>query len=266
MSNNLEVVKPDTLEVQRQTTYVDIMEMFAKKKMTPEDVAAFKSLVELDERMKDKQAAAKALREFNMAFSQLQREIPRVKADKAVNDKNGTLMYHYATYPEIMSQVQPILNQHGFSLRFSQEQDTEKARITYICYLIHEGGHSVETKYTIRVGRGAPGMNESKEDSAASSMAQRECLCDALNIIRVGRDADDPRLVGKPLEESQAKALMQRVTDLKFTATRELQFLKWAGATTEGQPTVKDYERIPSTRLPSVEQWLTEQENKAKKP
>lgn len=261
---NLEVMKPaggGAVEAATvQPTYMDIMAKMANNLKTPEDVSAFKSLVELDERMKDKQAAEKAKREFNMAFARLQKEIPRVRADKAV-EKDGRVLYNYASYQEIMAQVQPVLTANGFSIRFSQE--LADGRVTYTCHLIHEGGHSESTQYTVRSGRGAPGMNETKEDAAASSVAQRECLCDALNIIRVGRDSDDPRNVGQPITAEQAKSLLLRVEKLQLAADKEVKLLKWLGVETT-EPVIGDYQRIMSTKLKQLEDWLVGEEAKKK--
>lgn len=260
--NELQIVNPgDTAIARPQPTYADIMQMFAQKQMTPEDVQAFKELVQLDSQMKDKEAAAKAKREFNIAFSALQKDIPRVRADKTV-EKDGRVLYTYASYQEIMSQVQPLLNKHGFSVRFSQVNG--EGRITYTCHLIHEGGHEAETSYTVRIGKGAPGMNETKEDAAASSVCQRECLCDALNIIRIGRDSDDPRNIGHPITEAEAGQVMARVTALKLPPTRETGFFKWAGVTVEGPGTLADYQKIMSTNLVRINEWLTKEESKTK--
>lgn len=271
MNEKLEIMTPESGAINPApagTTYMDIMARMSNNLKTPEDVAAFRSLVELHEHMEDKQAAAKALREFNQAFSKLQKEMPKVRADKVVMGKGAAVgdapMYTYASYQEIMAQVQPHLNANGFSVRFSQE--LTEGRVTYTCYLIHEGGHSASTQYTVRSGRGAPGMNETKEDSAASSVCQRECLCDALNIVRVGRDDDDPRRIGSPIDKAKALALLMRVREV-LPPPRELKMLTWIvpGIKVEGMPTFEDYMKIMSNDVQRLEDWLKVEESKSKK-
>jgi hypothetical protein len=75
-------------------------------------------------------------------------------------------------------------------------------RVTAVSTLMHTSGHSVSSEFTARSGKGAPGMNETKCDLSASTIAEREALCNLLNIPRSSREDD-----GKMLGQSIGKAL-----------------------------------------------------------
>src|SRR6185436_11718387 len=78
----------------------DMMQAMIEKGVTQENVAAFKELVVLSEHMEDRNAK----REFASAFHAMQKDIPTIKAMRAVPDKQGGVKYKYAPYSDIMDQ------------------------------------------------------------------------------------------------------------------------------------------------------------------
>lgn len=208
--NQLEIVKSDAGAVAKTPATpspAEILQAVLERGVTTENVAAVREILGLCERMQDRDAA----KQFAAAFSQLQQELPKVKAMRQVISKGQTL-YTYASYEDIMAQLQPLLTKHGFSVRFSSRAD--ERTITMVCTVMHSSGHSVSNEFTCRVGKGPPNASEAQSDGAAGSLAQRNALCDAFNII-VRRDGDDPRNVGdgEKVTADQAFELERRVAE-----------------------------------------------------
>lgn len=220
----------------------EMMQLMIAKGITQENVAAFKELVVLSERMEDRNAK----REFASAFHAMQKDIPSIKAIRAVPDKQGGVKYKYAPYSDIMDKVQPLLDKHGFSIRFSSRNDGKC--LTMVCTLTHVGGHSESNEFTNRIGAGPYGATETQADGAAGTSAQRNALCDMLNIVI---RHDDPRALGdlSPVSKDQADELERRV---KETNSNVPAFLKFAGA--------KSFAEIPATKYDSLDQMLRRKE------
>src|SRR5437773_4978407 len=77
------------------------------------DVEKLKALFELHERAEARSAKAA----FNAAFAAMQGELPTIDETGAAV-MNGQRRYSYATQDTIIEIVRPILQKHGFSLRF----------------------------------------------------------------------------------------------------------------------------------------------------
>ncbi len=210
--------------------------------ITDDNVSALEALVGLYDRMQAKNAE----REFNAAFAKLQNEMPKIEADKVVTGTNGVVMYRYASPEEIHDQVKPHLIANGFSIRSSQRMDQE--RVTAISTLMHVSGHSENSEYTVRTGKGPSGMNETKCDQSASTIAEKEALCNLLNIARSSRQ-DNANLIGQPIGKALADDLEARV---KACGANEEAFLKFAGA--------GDYTNISDERWPGLDELLKRKE------
>lgn len=215
-----------------QASPAELIRAVIDKGVTAESVGVVERLVALAER----QEARQAEKQFAAAFVALQNEMPAVKASKPVPDKNGNLKYKFAPYEEIMEQVKPLLQKHGFTVTFSMA--FSDGRITQTCTLQHIGGHSRTNQFMARIGNGPPGSSEAQADGAASTYAKRFALCNALNVVtEVDTDGQDARNEGSPIAWEQAEYLREQV---KETASNEATFLAYAGA--------KTYEEIGSAR------------------
>jgi hypothetical protein len=190
--------------------------------VTADNMAAVEKMMDLYER----QQAREAEREFAQAFNALQKEIPRVKAVKAVPDKHGNVKYHFAPYEEIDEQVRPFLLKHGFTTSFSMTYSD--GRVTQECILQHVGGHVRRNSYTVRIGSGPPGCSDAQADGAAGTYAKRHAYCNALNII-IDHDTDgfDAKKDGPPISPDKAIYLKELVTETK---SDEKLFLQYAAA------------------------------------
>ena len=215
------------------------MQQILTADISPEKVTVLKDLLRLGAEQK-----------FNRAFTLLQSEMPAVQAMKPVPNKDGSVRYRFAPYPDIMRQIQPMLTKHGFSVRFSST--TDEKRVAMTCTLMHADGHSVSNEFSVRVGQGPPGSSEAQADGSAASYAQRGALCDALNIVV--RTDDDARLQGDnqtKVTPEQAFELERRVKELNRNVAA---FLQLADA--------KTFEEILARRYDYLDEQLRRQENK----
>lgn len=235
-----------SLATREEPSIALMLQTMVEKGITGDSVAAFGQLVALKERMDAKQAE----REFATDFIALQKDIPKVKATKAVPGKGDTIKYHFAPYEEIMDAVQPLLEKHGFAVTFGSRFEGTPPRMVATCTLVHRGGHSKANEFGARVGDGPPGASPAQADGAASTYAKRFALCNALNIRTEGLD-DDARLIGGPVSAEQASELRER---LLATKGDEGKFLAFAGAA--------HFEAIPATKWDALCSVLAERERK----
>ena len=190
-----------------------ITEKIMSGDLTKEKLDMVKELVAMD-----------AERQFAAAFVALQNEMPKVQATNPVPDKHGNIKYHFAAFEDIMRQVQPYLQKHGFSVSFSMR--FEQTRVIQTCTLQHKGGHKKSNEFAARVGGGPPGSNESQADGAASTYAKRFALTDALNIV-VEKMDNDARAEGGFISPEKADELERR---LKMVNGDVKKFLAFADA------------------------------------
>lgn len=243
MNENQSLAKVESGAVSRPApTVADMLQTVIDRGISGESVAVMEKLVGLYERMEDKRAE----QQFAQAFVDLQADIPRVQATKAVPNKDGTIRYKFAPFEELMEQVGPMLREHGFTVSFANR--VEGNRIVETCTLQHVGGHKRSNDFAVRIGSGPPGSSEAQADGAAASYAKRFALCDALNIVISHMD-QDARIVGGTITAEQAADLRRRV---KETGTDESKFLKFAG--------VYNYEEIPESKYAILDTNLRRKE------
>jgi hypothetical protein len=213
-----------------------IERMIDSGKLTAESVSVVERLVALHEHMEDK----KAEKQFAEAFAALQNELKTFQATKIVPDKQGKTRYTYLPYEEIMREVNPLAQRHGFSISFST--DCKDARIVQTCTLQHNGGHHRDYQAFVRAGAGPYGATETQADGAAMTYAKRYALCNALNIT-VEHDSDgasqDARDQGGPIASDKVQYLRE---ELKEAGGTEAGLCQLAG--------VAKLEDVPSAVYP----------------
>lgn len=194
--------------------------------LTSEKLTMIKDLVAMD-----------AERKFAASFSMLQSELPTIVASSVIPNRGK-----YEKFEDIMRQIQPVLNKHGFSVSFSQE--VGENRITELCHLSHIGGHSRTSKFTCRVARAD---SETQSDVKAATTAKRKALQDALNIVirqDCLNDEDDPRNEGGGnVTRDKAEELERRVAE---TNSDKVAFLKLAGADSYATILASKYDMLDS--------------------
>lgn len=212
--------------------------------VTGDNVAAVTELTKLWKQTQEWDAE----KQFVEAFVRLQAETPNVQATKAVPNNDGSIRYKFAPFEDLMAQVQPMLQKHGFTVSFSSRMDT--ARVVSTCILQHVGGHKRSNEFSVRTGKGPPGSSDAQADGAAATYAKRFALTEALNIV-VSHLDDDARNEGGPITAEQAASLAKRVVS---TGSDAKAFLKYAGAET--------YEEISSVKYDMLDSLLKRKEKK----
>ena len=229
-------------------TVIDMISAMIDRGITKENAEALTTLCKLKNDEEDRNAE----KQFNAAFVALQTDIPRIRATKPVPNNDGTTRYKFAPYEELMAQVQPLLQKHGFAISFSS--DVQEGRFIEICTLSHVAGHKRTNQFAVRIGSGPPKATETQADGAAATYAKRYALCNCLNIVISALD-DDAAAVGstEKITQEQAKSLRERVHS---TGSDETAFLKFAHQSRD----VKPYEEIPASRYAELDKNLRRKE------
>lgn len=215
--------------------------------ITTQHVEVLKGMMDLYERNEERQAK----KDFTTAMVSLKRALPPIKTCKVVPNKDGTPRYSYAPLDEIDGKLRPVALEHGFTYDFA-DGPFEPDRVTKLCIVSHEGGHSKTNPFTVRIGNGPPQASASQIDGAAATYAMRRALCDAFGIIaEADTDGADARIVGKPITPEEVEALKKRC---EATKTNKGALLRMAE--------VEHFEDIMSSQMDMLNDVLAEQEKK----
>jgi len=241
-TTELEIAQPQA--VARQAPSVaDMLQTIVERGITVESVAAVEQLVKLYERMEEK----KAEKEFTAAFVALQSELPTIVAKTVIPNRGK-----YQKFEDVMEEIGPLLQTHGFSVSFSM--DVKDNRVLETCHLKHIGGHSQSNSFAVRVGKAD---TETQADCKAATTAKRNALLNALNIVIrqdvLQSEEGDAALEGDPnakISQTQADGIEHRA---KMTNSDIPSLLKYAGG-------VKTFADIPANRFDEIDRILRQKE------
>ena len=150
------------------------------------DVEKLKALFELHERAEARSAKAA----FNAAFAAMQGELPTIdKNGKA--QMNGQTRYKYPLREDIIETVKPILQAHGFALRFRHEYHEKIVKVIGI--LSHQAGHSEQDEFECAADHSGS-KNDIQAIGSTRSYGQRYTMMALLNLV--SRDPADQRIIG----------------------------------------------------------------------
>ena len=214
----------------RETSPAHMLKVIADAAANPEcDAGKMKALHDL---MKDVYEF-EGKKAFTRAFNALQAELPAITRDGKIDHSSDggdrtrsgkkALKTQYATYPNIMSVVNPLLKKHGFTLSNVVEPSPDGARINVVGYLEHVDGHSRTSRFPMSIDT-TGGKNNQQGWGSSQQYAMRYNAIALLNIVsqapqdqdndgftqRQKRSANDP----EPAREEQAP-------DLDFPGDRE---------------------------------------------
>lgn len=143
------------------------------------DVTKLEKIIELQERILNHQAREA----FNTAFAKMQGEIPTI-VEKGRGDKGMT----YARLEDIVAQVRPILQKHGFTLSHRTEwPDTKTVKVIGI--LTHERGHERASEFLSAADQSGS-KNAIQALGSAVSYGRRYTTKDLLAIVTTDEDDD----------------------------------------------------------------------------
>ncbi|HEY1441367.1 MAG TPA: ERF family protein [Mycobacterium sp.] len=149
------------------------------------DAEKFKMLVDLQERVEDRQDK----REFNDAMNRAQAEIAPILKDAT----NSFLQARYATLAAIDAVARPIYTAHGFSMRFNSGVPSAPGLIRLVCTVAHSSGHSED--YWLEIPPDSAGSSGTKNKTGIQAVGssvtylRRYLTCQIWNI-QTGDDDD----------------------------------------------------------------------------
>lgn len=143
--------------------------------------------------------AEQAKEKFDAAMKAFQDECPKVRKTKPVSVKDKLtnqykIAYYYAPLDLIIEVVRACISKHGFSWKFG-EGESKDNQMAAICTVKHIGGHSEESRATLRKGSGNHLTDDTKIDASTLSFAQRRAFCAAFGIVPEGDDMEE--ILGK---------------------------------------------------------------------
>lgn len=148
------------------------------------DVEKLERLIAMQERIMRHNAKA----EFDAAFAQMQGEIPEIDEQGRIL-VDGKLRSKYATNEDIQRAVKPILQRHGFSIRFRNEWLDGGKLLKIVGILSHRSGHSEQDEF-VAAADTSGSKNAIQALGSTRSYGQRYTTIALLNIATRGTDDD----------------------------------------------------------------------------
>jgi len=194
------------------------------------DVTKLERLIELQKSVLAHQAKAS----FDAAFAAMQGEIPIITEDGRILVE-GELRSKYATNEAIQEVLRPILQRHGFSLRFRNTFAEGKQKIVGI--LSHRDGHSESDEFE------CPPDTSGKKNSiqamgSTRSYGQRYTTIALLNIATRGTDDDGETAETKAPPDAPA-GYGDWISDLEACADEG--FAKWSATWNQSKQEYRRY-------------------------
>ena len=193
-----------------------LMNAIVSQGVTEQTVGVMKELVALKRDM-DKDASRIA---FNRAFVALQRDLKPVQATRNLAGRSL-----YANFDDLMDEIQPLLEKHGFCISFGRGEE-KVGFLTATCSLIHQDGWERSNDFTVPSEQARGGNSAAQTTGGSFSFAKRYAMCALLNIVVTLKD-QDARMLGEPITEDEAADLERRVA---ATGRDSKKFLAIAGA------------------------------------
>lgn len=146
--------------------------------------------------MRAEDLAIEARRAFDFAFAAFQAECPVItKAKDVVVD--GKRAYSYSPLEDIIAQVQPLLDRHGFNFKFDTDVESKDGWVIAKCIVTHRMGETRVSTAKFPLGGGTRLMSTTQIFSSALTFANRRVFCNAFGIVTAGEDMDG-RIKQKP--------------------------------------------------------------------
>lgn len=202
--------------VRHEPTPMELIHHAIDRGLDPEKLSALMDLQERHARNTAAEAYASALAEF-------QSKCPRIHKGRNVQ----AMGYSFASFDDIMRQVQPILRDCGLSVSFSTKLVADMMEV--VCTIRH-GIHSEPHGVTLPLPGGMK-VNDTQKAGAALSYGKRYALCNALNIVVTDEDTDAAGL-GETITEEQRITLDEMFEGFPNPADERKRFLAWKGIDT----------------------------------
>ena len=174
---------------------------------------------------------------FTRAFNALQAELPAITRDGKIDHSSDggdrtrsgkkALKTAYATYPNIMRVVNPLLKKHGFTLSNVVEPTLDGARINVVGYLEHIDGHSRISRFPMSIDV-TGGKNNQQGWGSSQQYAMRYNAIALLNIVsEAAQDQDNDGYSKGPISKQDIRDHVEgsfpgdRISDDQFMKLKE---------------------------------------------
>lgn len=185
------------------------------------DPAKLEKLLDLQERVLNKQAES----DYAQAMSAAQSEMKRVGADAS----NPQTRSKYASYAALDKTLRPIYTAHGFALSFNSGPSPTPEHVRVMCDVSHRGGCTKHFEIDMPAdGKGAKGgdvMTKTHAMGAAMSYGMRYLLKMIFNVA-VGEDDDDGNTPIARVSAEQAATLQALAEEVGADIPRFLKHFK----------------------------------------
>ncbi len=158
--------------------------------------------------MRDADEARTAKKLYFENWTKMQGEFDAVRRSKDVKNRDGEYMYSFAPLEDIVEVYGPVIADHGFSYRFSEEplESGEKRVWMYITGYGHE-----ESNYTdIPVQEPTKVTNAIQQRGSTKSYGRRYTFIDGFSVVLKGEDDDGASFdISESLEYAKHIAAMR---------------------------------------------------------
>jgi hypothetical protein len=229
-------------------TGVTVTDLLQTAIMQGTPVEQLEKLVELHERMEERQAR----KEFFAALARFQAKCPTIlknKTGKVTSSKGSGYSFTYADTPQIIETVRPIAAEEGLS--FSWDHEVNDKTLTSIFILRHVAGHSEPTRYTLPIDNPS-GMSPQQKVGAAQTFADRRSMTSGLGLTSSDEDdAEQGSVDPTPINEDQKTVIQDLIAE---SGVDEKRFLKWLGAETVAKIRAADFNKAKAALLQKMEE------------
>jgi len=186
------------------------------------DVAKLDAILQMQERLEDRQAKV----EFSRALTRLAGKLPRVKKNGTISLGQGKGEIPFAKWEDMDKIIRPLMDEEGFTLSFDSDQRADQGGgIIVTGELLHRDGHSKTAKMALPLDTG-PGRNNLQAMGSSLSYGKRYCAEMLLNIVREGADDDGAKGGVQFIGPGQLATIKKLLAE---TNTNEIRFLETIG-------------------------------------
>lgn len=212
-SEKAETVETTTLAAPATSPTIEMIIASAVEQKLP--AAELKELLALEREMRAdraKQAFIRAMAEFQATCPPIPRNH---KAEFAT--RKGTMAYDYASLPDVVAVIDPILKPLGLYYRWPSASEAA-GKLTVTCEISHVEGHSETSSYVVPV-ESSSGASPQQKYGSAGTYCKRQVLIMALALGTV--DPDDDGCGDQPAETitddqvRQIEGLLDGINDAK---------------------------------------------------
>jgi hypothetical protein len=204
------VVKPPPPPAER-----NFLQVVAEATLNPAcDVGKMQALLDMQERIEDRDAKKAWTRDFNT----MQGELPAIDKDGKIDHGDGVtargnqkLKTSFATFPNLNAVCKPIMKKHGFTLSSFIEPAADGLRINVVSILEHIGGKDRTSRFPMSADA-TGGKNNQQGWGSSQQYGMRYNMIALLQIVtKAKQDIDND---GFPQQEDPSPITAQQLDAL----------------------------------------------------